>query len=200
MIIELIIRELIIVSRLDLTLSILGFLTYGPMTGYDIKQRMDRSTTHFWHAKLSQIYTTLGHLQEDGYVDSSIREQEGKPDKRLYLITKEGKSAFLEWLNEPYLECSPKKETLVLKMFFSASMKKQAILAQLQIQRDLHLKQVEYYRNECLRSIQAARDEFPQLADDVVMWDATRRFGERYEDLYVQWIEEMIELVSTSAD
>ena len=45
--------------------AILGFLSYTPMTGYDIKLRMDRSTSHFWHAKLSQIYTTLKSLEEE---------------------------------------------------------------------------------------------------------------------------------------
>lgn len=179
-----------------LIFAILGFLTYGPMTGYDIKQRMDRSTTHFWHAKLSQIYTNLSHLERDGCVHSIVKEQQGKPDKRLYVITEKGRAEFEEWLNEPYIECSPKKEILILKMFFSASMKKTAILTQLQIQRDLHSKQLAYYRNECIQFIQAARNEFPLLTDDAVMWDATRRFGERYEEVYVEWIDEMIKFVS----
>lgn len=183
-----------------LKFAILGFLTYGPMTGYDIKQRMDRSTTHFWHAKLSQIYTTLRDLEKEGYVHSDVKEQQGKPDKRLYVITEEGGAKFSEWLNEPYMECSPKKEVLILKVFFSASMKKPAILTQLQIQRDLHSKQLAYYRNDCMQFIQAARNEFPMLTGDAVMWDATRRFGERYEEIYVEWIDEMINLVSVDGD
>ena len=38
---------------------LLGFLNYTPMTGYELKQFMDESTANFWHAKQSQIYTTL---------------------------------------------------------------------------------------------------------------------------------------------
>ena len=49
--------------------ALLGFLHYGPMSGYELKRRMDNSITHFWHAKLSQIYTTLKDLQAGGLVE-----------------------------------------------------------------------------------------------------------------------------------
>ncbi len=137
--------------------AILGFLGYGPMTGYDIKQRMDRSTTHFWHAKLSQIYTTLTSLEQGGFVTSSIKEQSGKPDKRLYLLTEKGQADFIAWLNEPYTEYSPKKETLVLKMFFAAKMERTAALTQLQIQLDVHKKQLAYYKTDVIRDLQTAK-------------------------------------------
>jgi PadR family transcriptional regulator, regulatory protein AphA len=177
--------------------AILGFLGYGPMTGYEIKQRMDRSTTHFWHAKLSQIYTTLGSLEKDGFVRSSVVEQTNKPDKRLYTLTEIGQADFSNWLNEPYSENSPKKETLVLKMFFAAKMNKTSALTQLQIQLDIHRKQLAYYRTEVVQDMQYAREEFPALKKDAEMWESTRLFGERYEALYVQWIEEMIEKISS---
>jgi len=48
--------------------AILGFLKYKPSTGYEIKQTMDKSTGHFWHAKQSQIYTTpltMNHRRAD---------------------------------------------------------------------------------------------------------------------------------------
>jgi len=39
--------------------TLLGFLAYGAMTGYDLKKNMDSSTQFFWHAGLSQIYPAL---------------------------------------------------------------------------------------------------------------------------------------------
>ena len=41
---------------------LLGFLNYAPQTGYELKQAIDKSTSFFWHAKQSQIYTTLKGL------------------------------------------------------------------------------------------------------------------------------------------
>lgn len=172
--------------------AILGFLTYSPMTGYEIKQRIDRSTAHFWHAKLSQIYITLKSLEDEGWVTSTIQEQQERPDRRIYTITPTGQQGFRTWLAEPYMELSPKKETLILKMFFSAQLDSQTVLTQLQLQLDLHQKQLSSYRQEVVHSIQSAANEFPALEKDARMWEATRRFGEMYEELYVRWIEEMI--------
>jgi DNA-binding PadR family transcriptional regulator len=179
-----------------LKFAILGFLSYGPMTGYEIKQRMDRSTVHFWHAKQSQIYTTLKGLEEEGCVESRVEEQTERPDRRVFTLMPEGRRQLQIWLNEPYTECSPRKETLVLKMFFAAQMEPDAALSQLRIQRDIHAKQLAYYVMDTVRSIQQAEEEFPALKQDAVMWEATRRFGEMYEEIYVRWIDEMIQLLS----
>jgi PadR family transcriptional regulator AphA len=178
--------------------AILGFLGYSPMTGYEIKQRMDRSTTHFWHAKQSQIYTTLKALEDEGCVTSVIQEQTFRPDKRLYSITLKGQTQFSTWLDEPYTEYSPKKETLVLKIFFSAQKDPGKILTQLQIQLGIHRKQLEHYQKESRQDIQRAVTEFPILERDARMWEATRRFGEMYEEIFVRWIEEMIAEINTN--
>ena len=43
--------------------------------------------------------------------------------------------------------------------------------------------------------IQQAAAEFPGLVRDARLWEATRRFGEEYEALYVRWLEETIQMV-----
>jgi PadR family transcriptional regulator, regulatory protein AphA len=172
--------------------AILGFLRYAPMTGYEIKQRIDSSTSHFWHAKLSQIYVTLKGLEAEGQVVSTLQTQPERPDRRIYALTEAGQSDLQAWLMEPYTELSPKKETLILKMFFSAHLDRQIVLAQLQLQLDLHQKQLTYYREEALKKIHSAAEELPALEADAAMWEATRRFGEMYEAVYVRWIEEML--------
>ena len=51
---------------MSLKYALLGFLTYQSRSGYDLKQLMDVSTSNFWHAKQSQIYTTLKKMEKDG--------------------------------------------------------------------------------------------------------------------------------------
>ncbi len=174
---------------------LLGFLNYQPATGYELKQRMDSSTTHFWHAKLSQIYITLKALEEDGSLTSTLEAQADRPDKRIYTITPQGQADLHQWLAQPEMALSPKKETLVLKLFFSAQLDPQAILTQLRLQRELHNQQLAYYRDVSPQIIQQAADDFPMLAKDAALWEATRRFGEKYEALYVSWLDETIQLV-----
>lgn len=175
-----------------LKFAILGFLNYAPMTGYEIKQRIDRSTTHFWHAELSQIYVTLKELQKNEEVTSTLEEQSGRPDKRVYTITPKGRQDLHQWLEDSQVELSPKKELLILKIFFAAQLEPWQVRSQLQTALSLHRKQLEYYRHEAAESIRASGAEFPLLTQDVRMWEATRRFGEQYEELYVHWIEEML--------
>ena len=159
---------------------------------------MDRSTTHFWHAKLSQIYTTLKTLEKDGSVTSTLETQQDRPDRRVYTITPHGKQLLQQWLAQPETDLSPKKETLVLKLFFSAQLDRQTVLTQLRLQRDLHRQQMTHYRDVGSQDIQQVVDDHPELAKDAVLWEATRQFGEMYEELYVRWLEETIQLIHDS--
>lgn len=175
--------------------ALLGFLNYRPMTGYDLKQNMDGSTSHFWTAKLSQIYTTLKSLEEKGWVHSSVQAQKVRPDKRVYTITSEGKNNLQKWLAEPMTEVTSHKNSLLLKLFFAAQTDKETILALLQLQKTLHQHQVELYRTKSRELIQNILRQSPKLKNDGIFWETTRRFGELYEEMYVRWLEETISML-----
>ncbi len=125
---------------------LLGFLNYQSMTGYEIKQTMDHSVSHFWHAYHSQIYTTLRQMEADGLVVSEFMHSEGQPDRRVYSLTDAGRAEFKTWLDQSLTEMSPIKEELILRLFFSAGRDKNSVLAELHLQRELHQKKLtEYY-------------------------------------------------------
>jgi len=175
-----------------LDFALLGFLNYRPMTGYELKQNMDGSTSHFWNAKLSQIYTTLKSLEEKGWVRSSVQAQEERPDKRIYTITTEGKSSLRKWLAEPLTEVTPHKNALLLKLFFAAQTDRETILALLHLQKNLHQRQADFYRTKTRDLIQGIVQQNPALEKDGMFWEAARRFGELYEETYVTWLNETI--------
>lgn len=180
-----------------LTFALLGFLKYAPMSGYDLKQVMDRSTTYFWYAKQSQIYTSLKKMVIDGSVTSKIEPQEHRPDRRVYSITKEGEKALYAWLSESQTEVGPRKEALLLKLFFSSPLGKETLLAQLNVQHELHLKQLELYRGETKEVIQKFASQMPDYPSDALLWEATRRFGENFEEMYVAWLEETMVMIES---
>src|SRR5437867_4219260 len=97
--------------------ALLGFLNATPLTGYDLKRLIDSSTGNFWHAELSQIYTTLKRLEADGLIFSQVQPQEVRPDRKIYSVTDAGRRDLREWLNTPQIERSPLKEPLLLKLF-----------------------------------------------------------------------------------
>lgn len=176
-----------------LKFALLGFLNYRPMTGYELKQNMEISTAHFWNAKLSQIYTALKSLEQDGWVTSHIKTQEERPDKRIYTITLEGKMNLQTWLAEPQQEQSQQKHTLLLKLFFSAQADRENVLAQLYLQRNLHKRQADIYKTKSRAVIQEILKQSPTLMKEAIFWEATRRFGELYEEMYVKWLNETIQ-------
>jgi len=63
--------------------ALLGLLSYGPMTGYDLKKLLDYPMGFFWLAQMSQIYRELNKLEEKGLVKSEIKPQEKRPDRKV---------------------------------------------------------------------------------------------------------------------
>ena len=175
-----------------LDFALLGFLNYRPMTGYELKQYMDGSTSHFWNAKLSQIYTTLKSLEQKRWVRSSVQAQEERPDKRIYTITAEGKSNLRKWLAEPLTELTSHKNALLLKLFFAAQTDRETTLALLHLQKNLHQRQADFYRTKTRDQIKGILRQSPTLEKDGKFWEAARRFGELYEEMYVKWLDETI--------
>ena len=175
--------------------ALLGFLNYQPMTGYELKQFMDGSTAFFWHAELSQIYTTLKKLEQEGSVSSYLEARPDRPDRRVYSILPAGQSDLLSWLETPLLEIEQRKETLLLRIFFSAKLDRQKLLAQMHWLRELHVKQLAIFQGPTVDLIQQVVDQLPALGEDAPFWDATRRFGVMYEEIYLRWLDEMISLL-----
>lgn len=180
--------------------ALLGFLNYIPMTGYDLKQFMDSSTAHFWHAKQSQIYMTLKTLEEEGLIGSVVEEQQSRPDRRVYTITEAGRADLLAWLNSPLVETEKTKSALMLRLFFSARLDREALIAELRVQQGLHRRQAETYRTETRATIEGIAARNPEMQMDAVLWDATRRFGEMLEELYVRWLDETIQTLESQQE
>ena len=175
--------------------ALLGFLKYESKTGYDLKQTMDKSTGHFWHAKQSQIYTTLKKLEEDGLLISHPEPQEHRPDRRVYKITESGEKALQEWLLQPVTKLNTAKEILLLKLFFSGTLEKKTILTQLRLLLNLHERQAVLYKTESPDFIKEITAFQPELKQDAQLWEATRRFGELHEKMYIRWLDETIAMV-----
>ncbi len=175
--------------------ALLGFLNYESKTGYELKQTMDKSTGHFWHAKQSQIYTTLKKLEEDGLIISHSEPQERRPDRRVYTITESGQKALQEWLLQPVTKLDTTKHLLLLKLFFSGKLEKETTLTQLRLLLNLHEQQAELYKTETPNFIKEITASQPELKQDAHLWEATRRFGELYEKMYIRWLDETISMV-----
>lgn len=73
---------------MSLSFGILGFLNYGPMSGYDIVKAFESSLQFFWHAQNSHIYLELKKLEKQGYICGEIVIQSDRPNKGFFLLPK----------------------------------------------------------------------------------------------------------------
>ena len=113
---------------MSLEYSILGFLNYQPYSGYNLKKIFDSTIRHFWPADQSQIYRTLTHLSERGFVEMERISQDDRPDKKIYRITDAGRLRLQNWLAGPVPESNNRNSALV-QVFFSAQLTDDEILA-----------------------------------------------------------------------
>jgi DNA-binding PadR family transcriptional regulator len=80
--------------------AFLALLAKQPAHGYELKQALDSTFGPGWPPlNFGQIYTTLSRLERDGLVHSQDVHQEGRPGKRVYELTPQGRQALQEWVD-----------------------------------------------------------------------------------------------------
>jgi PadR family transcriptional regulator AphA len=178
---------------------LMGFLRYAPMTGYDLKQAIDTSTSHFWHAHHSQIYTTLRQMEKDGLVTSQFIQQVGQPNRRLYVLTEAGQRALQDWLEQPLMELPAIKEDLLVRLFFSAARDPHKVIEELRLQRQLHVQKLAVLHHPASVVIPEEHAKIPPEARDPIFWQATVSMGIKFQEMYIQWIDETIRVIEGSA-
>jgi DNA-binding PadR family transcriptional regulator len=79
--------------------ALLGLLTFGDeLTGYELKQRADRTLRFYWVSPaMSQIYSELARLTDDGLVEPTASTGEGRRTT-TYRITARGQEALRGWM------------------------------------------------------------------------------------------------------
>lgn len=106
-------------TTVSLRAAILGFLSLEPTSGYSLQKRFEGSVGSFWSATQSQIYRELHTLEREELVSVKVKQGDGKPDRKVYSLTREGRDALRAWLREP-LEPQKLRHPLLLKFVFAA--------------------------------------------------------------------------------
>jgi Predicted transcriptional regulators len=84
--------------------AILGYLSWQPFAGYDLKRLLSDSLGFHWSGNNNQVYGSLLELHKEGAVDIEIVQQEKRPARKVYAITQSGREMLRDWiLAEPEL-------------------------------------------------------------------------------------------------
>lgn len=128
--------------------AILGFLDRGPMTGYDLKTRcFDEAVGHVWTADQAQVYRTLDRLAAQGLVKPRLVTQRGKPDRKVFSITRAGREEVRRWLRTGE-DPGPLRDPLLLHLALSSALPDDEILDLLTRARSAYMRRLEALRGE----------------------------------------------------
>ncbi|TYL77795.1 PadR family transcriptional regulator [Bradyrhizobium cytisi] len=171
--------------------AILACLTERPMTGYELAKTFDSSIGFFWKADHQQIYRELSKLRDRGYIQGREVVQSGKPNKLIYTLTPEGRTALRHWSARPSTPPSIKDDLLVrLHALDSIDIEP--------IRTDL-MDRLEHHRDRHENYERILKKRFPEgTASDVLDLGnlLLLRLGARHEQMVADFCEEALEALS----
>jgi DNA-binding PadR family transcriptional regulator len=159
---------------------VLGMLAFGPLSGYDIKATVDRSTRFFWAASYGQLYPELRRLEAEGLIGGEDASN-GARGRRVYELTDSGREALEQWLHGASTTIEYRDESL-LRLFFSDALPREEALGLLEARRRGH---EEYL--EILRAIESRPGNDPDFVDLVLHW------GIDFNEWGRQWCEQQLQ-------
>jgi len=96
----------------------LAVLSQSDASGYEIRKAVeDGPYGHIQDIGYSSIYPALSRLLEDGLVSVTEYAQEGRPDKKVYRLTGDGRMTLLGALQEPTVPDRTRSDFLFRMLF-----------------------------------------------------------------------------------
>ncbi|EIT87287.1 PadR-like family transcriptional regulator [Fictibacillus macauensis ZFHKF-1] len=164
--------------------ALLGLLTKGEATGYELNQRFKETMIHFWKAHHTQIYRELGKMEQEQLVSSHVIHQVEYPDKKLYKLEKQGQHLLLQWMMNMNVAQPTLKDDLLLKASLFHLIPKDVALSYLQKAKEQHLFGVGLM-NEW-RTTHFPGNEFSSADLGEYL---TSEFGRRYMQHWIDWCD-----------
>jgi len=192
---------------MSLKYGLLGLLNYGEMTGYELDKAFKDSLEFFWQGQTSQVYRELGAMEKAGWLSSKIEVQTGKPNRKIYAITKQGRAEFMKWLKPQNVTAAPDgsilealhfRSSFLMKLFFSGELRPEETAAF-----------IMSFRDECravIKKMKTAPDNIgiykkklkhPEAAAG---WQMVALFGMKYYRSCEKWADEILKTLSGRED
>lgn len=165
---------------------ILGFLSHEPLSGYDIKKRIEGGVGNFYDLSYGQIYPELSRLEEQGLVTKEIQVNEGKPSRKLYSITALGREELKKWVGTA-VEEEKVQYDILLKLFFGSLIGAEENIQNIKAFRKksiAKLSLMEAYE----KNLRSVLSESP----DHLYYLLTVNFGQHIYKAYVDWADQAV--------
>jgi PadR family transcriptional regulator AphA len=163
--------------------AVLGFLSWRPGSGYDLRRAISESVGNFWNESYGQIYPVLRELEHEGLARRTVEQTAGKPDRHVYTITDAGRNELRRWLEQP---CDPHiyRVEVLIKLYFGEQVSVESSLA--------HVARYRAEHEALLARYQAIREHLLRdFSDDprLSFWLLTVDCGLRVGRAYTEWCD-----------
>jgi DNA-binding PadR family transcriptional regulator len=173
--------------------AILAFIEYEPISGYDLKKFFDVSVAHFWSTTQSHIYKSLEGLEKKGWAQAHTIQQDGKPNRKEYHITDEGRAELRRWMTTP-LPMEPVRKATLIQVFFSHFSTNEEIAGLFEIRMNEIRSQIHTLKTVA----QVAIDENAQRVGFErarLLWQITLDYGLAYYEFELAWHQRTLETI-----
>ncbi len=187
--IKLIHKEINMARERKIDMVILGLLSHEDLSGYDIKKRIDGAISFFWKGSFGNIYPALKDMESGTLITKSDTSVGGR-EKNTYHITKAGKEALKNWLQEEQVSNELKYETL-LKLFFGGADSKSVSIRNIEILEEQIKADLILLKSYC--------DTLEKLMDDEdhVYYYLTASFGVDTYEAYLKWCDKAKKMLNS---
>jgi DNA-binding PadR family transcriptional regulator len=127
--------------------AILGLLAQGPKSGYEIKQVVEKTISHFWKESYGHLYPTLNRLMAEGLVRREAAAGRHSRERQRYHLSDAGRAALEAWLAAP-VEPEGTRNELALKLYFGRSAPPAVSRAHLEAHREHHRRLLARYAED----------------------------------------------------
>lgn len=173
-------------KRNHTTYALLGLITAGYRTGYEMKRMIDQSLNHFWKISYGQIYPALRQLTEAGWAAASpALSDKSRTEKSTWLPLKVKSAAELAWRTDQWHRF--RKNEFLLKLFFSKEESREKTA--------LKVKEYQQKLEERLEAYKAIEQSILSCSShskDREYWLFTLDYGKRTTSAGIEWCEATI--------
>lgn len=169
--------------------AVLGLLTQGARSGYDLKKLIEASVAHFWSESYGQLYPILARLAADGLVRRRTIHQRPRPPRHVYALTPAGRRELQRWLEEP-VPAEGFRSELLLKVFLGSAAGVDATRR--------HVERYRAQQRELIRTYDAIRDGLRaghRRHPELPYWLMTLSYGRHRAHALARWGDETLSLL-----
>jgi DNA-binding PadR family transcriptional regulator len=177
---------------------LLGLLSLGPLTGYQMRQLMQESTANFWRESFGRIYPALQQMQKAGLVEvedpaPDSPRMKGPKARKVYRMTAAGEARLHAWLEVPPRRQGARNE-LLLKLFCGERAKPEVLRAEVKAWQQSYRDDLQRYEAK-LAHLEATCAGEPGLP----FWRITLRYGIDEAKMVVKWCAATLEELEKQA-